>query len=77
MDDFSFILLIGKPSEEKKHLSFGHCPNGGRGSTGIQKFRGSFVFPYFDPLLDIKWGEGVDLVPKVLRYFLPKFWVNI
>ena len=30
----------------------------GTGSTRIQKFLGSFVFPYFDHLLDIKWGRG-------------------
>ena len=46
-----------------------------------QKFGGSFVLRYFNSLLDIKWREGgeggVDSVPKVLRYFLPKYKVNI
>ena len=27
-------------------------------STEIKKFRGSFAFPYFDHLFDIKWGKG-------------------
>ena len=52
----------------------------GKGSTGIQKFLGSFVFPYFDPLLDIKFGEeqGVDHVPIVLRpKALRPFCLNI
>ena len=40
--------------QKKKRLSFGHCPKGGGGSTGNQKFGGSFVFPYLDPLLDAK-----------------------
>ena len=40
----------------------------------------------FSPLLDIKWGNGgggggggggVDQVPKVLRHFLPKYWLKV
>ena len=50
----------------KKRLSFGQCPKGGGGSTGIQKFCGSFSFPYFDQLLDIEWGEegGLTIFQK-------------
>ena len=72
-------LRLLREAIRKKHLSFGHCPKGGGDSTGIQKFWGSFVFPYFDPLLDIKWGRGggVHPAPKVLRHFLPKFLVSI
>ena len=45
---------------------------------GGQKFE-VVLFPLFDPLSDIKWGEGggFDHMPTVLRHFLPKYWVNI
>ena len=59
----------------KKRLSFGHCPKKGGGSTGIQKFGDSFVFPSFGH--EMGGGRGVGHVPKVVRHFLPKYWVNI
>ena len=42
---FCFIHILWIREAIKKRLSFGHCPKGGGGSTGIQKFGGSFVFP--------------------------------
>ena len=61
---------------KKKRLSFGHCPKGGGGSTGIQKFWGSFAFPYFDHLWDIKWGEmgGLTMLQKFGGTCLHKYW---
>ena len=56
---FRRITTQLRKTSKNMRLSFGHCPKGGGwGSTGIQKLIGSFVFPYFDLLLDIKWGEG-------------------
>ena len=67
------MIDLGRTSE-KKRLSFGHCPKG----SGVQPESKSFEVVLFSPLLDTKWGEGgVDHVPKVLRHFLPKFWVKI
>ena len=68
-----------KGSHQKKSTFLSDIVQKGGGSTGIQKFWGSFVFPYFDPILDNTLGErrGVDHVPKVVRHFLPNFVINI
>ena len=57
--------------KKKKGLSLGHCPESK-----------SFEVVLFSPILTLFWTlnggrMGGDHVPKVLRHFLPKFWVNI
>ena len=71
------IASLREAIRENKRISFGHCPKGVWGG-GVQKFE-VVLFPLFDPLSDIKWGEGggFDHMPTVLRHFLPKYWVNI
>ena len=70
------MLPSGKPSEKISAFILDIvqkvCEGGG------QKFE-VVLFPLFDPLSDIKWGEGggFDHMPTVLRHFLPKYWVNI
>ena len=65
--------------QTKKRLSFGHCPKGGE---GVQPESKSFEVVLFSPSLAFFWTlnggrGGGDHVPKVLRHFLPKYWVNI
>ena len=63
-----------KGTHPKKKASFFRAMSkGGGGSTGIQKFWGSFSFPYFDQLLDIKWGGGLTMFQK----FWGPFCLNI
>ena len=51
--------------------------SGGWVQLESKKFWGS----YFSPSLTFFWtlngGRGDDQIPKVLRHFLPKYWVNI
>ena len=66
---------------EKRRLYFGYCPKGrGRGGRVQLEFK-SFEVVLFSPSLTFFWtlngGRGDDQVPKVLRHFLPKYWVNI
>ena len=51
---------LGKTAKEKNVFLLDIVQKGG-GQTGIQKFWGKFVFPHFDPLLDIKWSKGGGL----------------
>ena len=70
------VTQLREHSQKKKRLSFGQCPKGGGGATGIQKFWGTFFSPYFDQLLDIKWGEGggLTMFQKFWGTFLSKYW---
>ena len=51
-----FLFFLRKPY--KRRLSFGHCPKWGGGLNRNPKVLRYFCFPFFDLLLDIKWGEG-------------------
>ena len=77
----AFFIWLVREAVSKKTAYFLDTvlKEGGGGVQPESKSVEVFFSPssYFDPLLDTKWGEGVDHVTQVLGHFLPKFWVNI
>ena len=72
------VMTMIREAIRKKASFFRTWSKRGGGFNRNQKVLIYFFPLLFDPLLDTKLGEGVgDHIPKVLKHFLPKFWVNI